>query len=192
MFIVITGLDGSGTSTIANILHQLDEGSTLVRTPSVEYSSGRDYIDDDVRKTSQMAHYLYYLSSVVYMSDKIRKNYDYKNNNVYCVRYLIDTVVSHTVAGHDVELDYEKYEILKPDLTIYIKLKEEIRQKRIEERGKSQLDKLLDDSKTRDSFNEMFSKFLDVNSTVYFDNSSSNIEENVTDLFQKIKRRKTL
>ena len=191
MFIVITGLDGSGTSTVSNILHNLDKGSTLIRTPSEEYSYGRNCIDDAVRKTSQMGHYLYYLSSVVYMSDKIKQKFDYKQNNVYCVRYLIDTVVSHAVAGLDVKLNYEEYGILKPDLTIFIKLEEKIRQERIEARGKSELDKLLDDSERRKSFNEMFSKFLDDNSTIYFDNSGSNVEESVKNLFYKIKRRKT-
>ena len=37
MFIVITGLDGSGTSTIATKLHNLDKGSILLHTPSTEY-----------------------------------------------------------------------------------------------------------------------------------------------------------
>ena len=111
MFIVVTGLDGSGTSTVAELLHKLDEKSILTRTPSLEYAN-RDNIDNSVREISQMAHYLYYLSSVVYESDKIKKEGNYKENNVYCVRYLVDTVVSHSVAGLDVKLDYETYDIL--------------------------------------------------------------------------------
>lgn len=189
MFIVITGLDGSGTSTVAENLHKMDEGSLLVRTPSIEYAN-REYIDSEVRQTSQIAHYLYYLSSVVYMSEKIKREFDYKNQNVYCVRYLIDTVVSHNSAGLDVELEYEKYGILKPDLTIFIKLNEETRQKRIKERGESQLDKLLNDPERRNSFYYNFSKFLDTSSTVYFDNGKSDVESNVAKLFKEIQRRK--
>ena len=34
MFIVITGLDGTGTSSIAEGLHNIDKNSILVRTPS--------------------------------------------------------------------------------------------------------------------------------------------------------------
>ena len=191
MFIVITGLDGSGTSTVAKYLHKLDEGSIIVRTPSIEYSN-RDYIDNDVRKTSQLAHYFFYLSSVVYISDKIRRDFDYKNKNVYCVRYLIDTVVSHNVAGLKVGLDYEKYGILKPDLTIFIKLDENTRQKRIKERGESQLDKLLNEQERRNAFYQNFSKFLDQDSTIYFDNESLDIENNVEKLLKKIQRRKSL
>ena len=75
MFIVITGLDGSGTSTIATKLHNLDKGSILLHTPSTEYKS-REVIDTSVYETSTMAHYLYYLSSVAYISDYIKKNID--------------------------------------------------------------------------------------------------------------------
>ena len=189
MFIVITGLDGSGTSTVAENLHKMDKGSLLVRTPSIEYAN-REYIDSEVRQTSQIAHYLYYLSSVVYISEKIKRAFDYKNKNVYCVRYLIDTVVSHNSAGLNVELEYAKYGILKPDLTIFIKLNEETRQKRIKERGESQLDKLLDDPERRNAFYYNFSKFLDSSSTVYFDNGNSDVESNVAKLFKEIQRRK--
>ena len=189
MFIVITGLDGSETSTVAENLHKMDKGSLLVRTPSLEYAN-RDYIDSEVRKTSQLAHYLFYLSSVVYISEKIKRNFDYKNKNVYCVRYLIDTVVSHNAAGLCVELEYERYDILKPDLTIFIKLNEETRQKRIKERGESQLDKLLNAPERRDAFYYNLSKFLDSSSTVYFDNENSDVESNVKKLFEEIQRRK--
>ena len=71
MFIVITGLDGTGTSSIAEGLHNIDKNSILVRTPSYEYSD-RKLIDEKVREISPMAHCLYYFSSVVFMSDKIQ------------------------------------------------------------------------------------------------------------------------
>ncbi|MCX8074275.1 MAG: AAA family ATPase [Clostridia bacterium] len=182
MLTVITGLDGSGTSTIAEKLHKMDENSILVKTPSLEYSS-RDLIDKDVRKCSQMAHYLYYLSSVVYMSDYIKNNFDYKNNNVYCVRYLIDTVVSHRVAGLNVNLDYNimGHEILKPDLTIFVSVEEELRQSRITERGKSILDKVLDDTDTKNKFLQEFGALLE--NVIYFNNNETDIDENIRELY---------
>lgn len=186
MFIVITGLDGSGTTTVAEKLHELDKNSILVRTPSIEYAN-RDRIDSDVRETSQLAHYFYYLSSVIYMSDYIKSRYDYKENNVYCVRYLIDTVVSHQVAGLDVELDYESHNILKPDKTIFIGLEETIRQQRIKRRGESILDKVLDDEQKRNGFLSTFKKLLNNEDTIYFDNSDFNVTENVKKLYEKIK-----
>lgn len=190
MFIVITGLDGSGTSTVAELLHTMDKNSIVTRTPSLEYSN-REQVDNSVREVSQMAHYLYYLSSVVYESDKIKSEDNYKENNVYCVRYLIDTVVSHSVAGLDVKLDYETYDILKPDLTIFVKLNEETRQKRITERGKSILDKVLDDSKKREQFNKKFDYFLSLesNPTIVFNNDDTNVQKSVKKLFETIKER---
>ena len=41
MLIVITGLDGSGTSTIAEKLHKMDEGSYLLHMPSEVYRDRR-------------------------------------------------------------------------------------------------------------------------------------------------------
>ena len=38
MFIVITGLDGSGTSTVGKELHKIDDESYLLKTPSKEYT----------------------------------------------------------------------------------------------------------------------------------------------------------
>ena len=190
MFIVITGLDGSGTSSVAELLHSMDKNSIITRTPSFEYSN-REQVDNSVREVSQMAHYLYYLSSVVYESDKIKREGNYKENNVYCFRYLIDTVVSHSVAGLDVKLNYETYDILKPDLTIFVKLNEEIRQKRITERGKSILDKVLDDSKKREQFNKKFDYFLSLENgpIIVFNNNSTDIQKSVKELFETIKER---
>lgn len=180
MLIVITGLDGSGTSTIAEKLHKMDEGSYLLHTPSEVYRD-RSSIDRGVRDISPKAHYLYYLSSVVYMSDYIKRNIDYQNHNVYCVRYLIDTIVSHRVSGLDVDLDYKQYDILEPEITIFVKLDENIRQERITDRGKSELDKVLDDKHIRDRFLQEFSSFSE--KMILFDNGEQNIDDKVRNLF---------
>ncbi len=54
MLIVITGLDGSGTSTIAEKLHKMDEGSYLLHMPSEVYRD-RSSIDRGVRDISPKA-----------------------------------------------------------------------------------------------------------------------------------------
>lgn len=191
MFIVFTGLDGSGTSTIAEKLSAKDKNSTLLKTPSAEYKD-RDLIDDKVRKYSKLGHFLYYLSSTVYMSDYIKSNLDYKSNNVYCVRYLIDTFVSNKVAGLPIDFNYNILgnELLKPDLTVFVSIEETIRQHRIIERGKSELDKVLDNDYKRMAFLREFEKTLDNSKTYYFDNSSSSketLEEKVDKLYTYIK-----
>ncbi len=172
MIIVITGLDGSGTSTIAKKLNELDPNSYIFRTPSSEYSD-RKSIDINIKKESDTAHMLYYLSSVVYMSDYIKKHCDYKNKNVYILRYLIDTVVSNRVAGTHINLDYNIYgnHLLEPDLTIFMQVNEDERQKRLFIRGKDSLDKTLDDEQIRNKFLKEFNQLLDPNKTIYVDNN---------------------
>lgn len=95
------------------------------------------------------------------------------------------------ITGLDVKFDYETYDILKPDLTIFVKLNEEIRQKRITERGKSILDKVLDDSKKREQFNKKFDYFLSLENgpIIVFKNDSTDIQKSVKELFETIKER---
>lgn len=189
MLIVITGLDGSGTSTIAKKLKKLDKTAHILKTPSTEYKC-RDLVDEKVKDVSPVGHMLYYLSSNVYMSDYIRKNFNIENENVYVIRYLIDTVVSNRVAGVPIELDYNIYgnNILKPDLTLFVSVDEDKRQKRITKRGKSILDKVLDDDITRDKFIKEFEKNLDHETTIYVDNNSSDIEQTAKNTYKQIKK----
>lgn len=193
MLIVVTGLDGSGTSTVAEYLHKHDEGSVLLKTPSIEYID-RNKIDESIHEISPTAHMLYYLSSTVFISDYIKQNYDVENQNVYVVRNLIDTVVSNRVRGVDIDLNYNIFgnEILTPDLTIFVSLDEQIRQKRISERGKSYLDKVLDNEEIRNKFLKEFDRLLDKEKTIIIDNSEDSLEKNINKVFQKNKINNTL
>ena len=175
--IVITGLDGSGTSSLAEELCKRDPNGMLFKTPGGVFGEARELFDRDVRTTSPSAHFLYYLASVVYASDQIRSHL--KTHNVYCVRYLIDTVISHRVAGLDVELSYEGlgYSIHKPDTTIFVNIDESVRQNRITVRGKSGLDKVLDDEDTRNRFLTEFNRYGDQFHLV--NNSTNNLQDAV-------------
>lgn len=187
MFVVITGLDGSGTSSIANEINKIDKNSYILKTPSSEYSD-RDLIDKRLKGVSPVAHMLYYLSSTIYMSDYIKKNFDITKENVYVVRYLIDTVVSNRVAGIPIEMNYNIYgnNLLIPDATLFVTLDEKIRQARITERGKSVLDKVLDDELIRQRFLEEFEKNLDLESTIYVSNDGNNIHNTALYAYQKV------
>lgn len=189
MFIVFTGLDGTGTSTIAEKLALKDEGSILLKTPSPQYRD-REIIDKEVRQYSSVGHFLYYLSSTIYMSDYIKANFDYKSKNVYCVRYLIDTYVSNKVAGLPIEFTYDIIgnKLLEPDLTVFINVDENVRQKRITVRGKSELDKVLDEDVKRQAFLSEFEKVLDKGKTYYLDNSDSCLDAKVDELYKFIKQ----
>lgn len=171
--VVITGLDGSGTSSIAEALCKKDPNGILFKTPDGPFGKVREFFDaEDLRIQHPSAHYLFYLAAVVYASDQIREKL--KTKNVYCVRYLIDTVVSHRVASLDIELTYEGagYSIKKPDLTLFINIDETIRQDRISARGKSELDKVLDNEDKRDHFLREFkalsNNFIEINNTSNF------------------------
>lgn len=188
MLVVVTGLDGSGTSTIAEKISKLDKGSLLRRTPGEEFSN-RHEIDLALRNESGVGHLLYYLSSVVAASDYIKKHFDYKNENVYLVRYLIDTVVSHRVAGIPIDLDYNIYgdNLLVPDLTLFLKVDEKERQSRISKRGKDDLDKVLDDYEKRKRFLEEYDNLLLPEKTIIVENSE-NPEIVAEKAYQKIKK----
>jgi thymidylate kinase len=182
--IVITGLDGSGTSTLASALAERDPGSFVYKTPSSPYDACRHTIDEQVREKSQPAHYLFYLSSVVFASKEIEELLT--QGNVYCVRYLIDTVVSHRAAGLDVNLEYRGsfFSIRPPDLTIMIELDEDVRQTRIEARGKGFLDRLLDEDTLRARFTAEFKRLSHHYVTV--ENSGSDIDATVRSAIKHI------
>lgn len=154
--IVLTGLDGSGTTSVARKLNEIDIDSKVLSGINEPYSSCREMIDGVVRDKCPMAHYLFYLSANIHTSMLAEEAL--KSGNVYCVRYLIDTIVSHRVAGLDVHLEYETslYRILKPDLTIFLHIEESLRQERINGRGKGFLDKTLDDESFRVKFLKEF------------------------------------
>ncbi len=190
MIIVITGLDGSGTSSIAKRLHELDKDSYLFKTPDPMFIN-RKQIDDVVRDESVTASMLFYLASNVYLSDYIKNNCDYKNKNVYIVRYLIDTVVSNRVAGIDMKLDYNVFgnELLKPDITLFVSVSENIRQERLEKRGKDSLDKILDIEHKRLEFISEFKSNLIPSETIYVSNDGD-LDDTVNEIFDKINESK--
>ena len=87
-------------------------------------------------------------------------------------------------------MDYNIYgnNILKPDLTLFVSVEEEKRQKRITARGKSILAKVQDDDITREKFIKEFEKKLDHETTIYVDNNSSDIEQTAKTAYKKIKK----
>lgn len=194
MLTVFTGLDGMGTSTLSRKVSELDEGSILTRTPNPEYFVERHLMDEKLKGISPTAHMLYYLSSVVAESDRLRAKYDLDSTNIYMVRYLIDTVVSNTVAGMNIPLEYKIkigdyiHELLAPDLTVFVYGNEDVRQERLNKRGKDCLDKVLDDEESRKKFLTNFNTFLDNKKTIFVDNSGDDPDRVAEETFEKIKR----
>ena len=101
---------------------------------------------------------------------------------------MIDTVVSNRVAGIPIELNYNVYgnNLLVPDATLFVNLNEEIRQKRITQRGKSVLDKVLDDDIKRQKFLDEFNRLLDPKTTIYVNNDGNDPYVIAHDAYQKV------
>ena len=153
-FIVITGLDGSGTSTVAEQLHGEDRGSCLMKSPPFPFAANRNVIDEKLYHSSPASHYLYYLSSNIYLSQLVTEKLAQDDANIYCVRYFIDTVVTHRAKGLDVTYEHETalYSIRKPDHIFYLDVEESERQLRLNERGRGFLDDQLNDEELRTRF----------------------------------------
>jgi len=100
-FIVLTGIDGAGKDFIANHLSLVDPGSFYMRTPTFPFDEIRNKVDAFTLQYPE-AHYYFYLSSVIHASKIISEKL--VNGNVYCSRYLIDTVVYHRAIGLSVAL----------------------------------------------------------------------------------------
>lgn len=156
--VVITGLDGSGTSTVGDQLHFEDPGSSLLKSPPYPFSSNRHDIDEKLFHQSPTAHYLYYLASNVLLTEVINEKMAEHDNNIYCIRHFIDTVVSHRAKGVDVKYEYETdlYSIRKPDYIFYLDVEEGERQLRLDTRGRGYLDDQLNDEALRLRFEEEF------------------------------------
>lgn len=171
-FIVLTGLDGSGTSSVAEKLLEKDTGSIFYKSLPKLYSEKREEIDIATKYDSPTAHLYYYLSSNCYLSDQIKKSKAVNPDaNIYCVRYFIDTVVSQRSSGIEIEYEHKQghFELIKPDYIFYLDVDENERQRRLDNRGKGFLDLTLDNSDFRERFLNEFkrleSEYIKINTT---------------------------
>ena len=104
---------------------------------------------DAAAERAQTARYAFYLASLIHAQPLIVRAL--QQGNVYCVRYLIDTVVYHRVLGLTVQLAYNAdwYQLRRPDLTVLLHIDEETRQRRLTGRGRTADDRLTDDTALR-------------------------------------------
>ena len=102
--------------------------------------------------------------------------------NVYCVRYLIDTVVYHRAMGLPVNLVYENelYKIKKPDLIVFLSIEDEnVRQERLNHRGKLTIgDQLVNNFSFREKIKSEYEKLSE--HFVVIDNSNQNVADVVS------------
>ncbi|KRT67720.1 MAG: hypothetical protein XU08_C0001G0129 [candidate division WWE3 bacterium CSP1-7] len=156
-FIVITGLDASGKDTVAAALQELDPGSYLVKTPTDPFIPARSEMDA-LAMQHPWTHYHFYLASIYHASSIISELLR-NSSNVYCVRYLLDTVCYHRGLGLPVRLNYTKG-IRRPDLTIFLAISDEgVRQRRLGSRGRSVGDEVTDNERIRQKILEAYRRY---------------------------------
>ena len=108
--IVIEGIDGTGKTTVANIVAEM-LGGAYIPTPAKEMREIRKHFN----KGDPTAKYLFYLASLVdltpYLFERLLQGY------VVVDRYLATTICYHKAAGVQTEIiDWQKLPIVKPDI----------------------------------------------------------------------------
>ncbi len=150
MFIVIEGLDGAGKSTIATALAEAI-GAELLSTPGKKFNNIREQIDS-IYQDNHQARQLFYMSTVVSISEQVRELIN-KGENVIVDRYWLSTQVYHWWKSNNnhFELIDVANSILIPDITIYLNLPLEQRKNRLRERKNNSLEDNLTLTKSADN-----------------------------------------
>ncbi|MUH96581.1 dTMP kinase [Aliivibrio fischeri] len=134
MFIVIEGLDGCGKSTVAQHLSKKLE-AVLLTTPGSDFKDIRSHLDM-IFSNNIKARQLFYMASVFKVSEEVKELKELVRH-VVVDRYWLSTQVYHRWMSNDTCLDLHEVEgeLLKPDLTVYLDLHFDERNKRIEARN---------------------------------------------------------
>ena len=161
MFIVIEGLDGTGKSTVSKALAEA-LNAELLTTPDTSLKPARETIDSAYQHTP-LARQLFYASSVVQLSDKIKALRD-SGKRIVVDRYWLSTQVYHAWKTHHQHLLLKEVEgrLQVPDMTIYLTLPLALRSDRIKGRSdNTQEDNLTLTLEADRSLNETYRSYKD-------------------------------
>lgn len=182
-FVVISGIDGSGKDYVVDHLFEKDPKSTILKTPTNPFVASRSHVDKFALEIPA-SHYYFYLATVIHASNLVEKAL--RRGNVYCVRYLLDTVVYHRAMGFSAELEYETelYSLQRPDATFFLAVEDErVRQSRLRERSSLSVgDKLVNDENLRQAILNEYSRYS--NEYIVIDNCNRDI----TDVIASIRK----
>lgn len=136
LFIVIEGIDGTGKSSVAprvaSLLASRGIEAVSCSTPMGIFESLRASFDVS---SDSVAHYFYYLASVLHASAHIRELL--ADKSVVCDRYIYSTQAYHAVRGVEV-LDIDGLGIKLPDAAFFLTATDDIRRTRLLARAKTQ------------------------------------------------------
>ncbi|MCC3842181.1 thymidylate kinase [Vibrio parahaemolyticus] len=134
MFIVIEGLDGTGKSTISKKLAER-LSAKLISTPGHSFKDIRKPLDI-IFSESTKARQLFYAATVLKASEQVRALVS-SAQHVVADRYWLSTQVYHNwmCHGEHLNLNDVEYELITPDLTVYLELSLKERHKRVSMRN---------------------------------------------------------
>jgi len=158
MFIVIEGLDGAGKSTIAEALAE-EIGAEVLSTPGKNFNTIREQIDS-IYHNNHQARQLFYMSTVVSVSEQVRELVN-KGKNVIVDRYWLSTQVYHQWKSENNHFELAEVEnkILIPDITIFLHLPLVQRRMRLVDRENNTLEDNLTLTKSADKeLNNLYSQ----------------------------------
>lgn len=130
-FIVLEGIDRSGKSTQAALLHAKIKDSILISFPNLENKTGKLIKELEETRTDNAELYAATFSlNRLEEQEKIRTAL-YAGKTVICDRYIASGLAYARASGIHDTARYE-YALINPDITIYIELYPEIARFRAE------------------------------------------------------------
>ena len=158
MFLVLEGGDGTGKSTLRDVLAQ-KIGAVSYSTPPARYLADRHRVD---KLSSPEDHYAFYRDGIYDASEEINK-FLQEGKSVVCDRYWLTTYTYHRIMG-GVQVSADDFNsVVQPDLTIILALSHSVQIERMSQRGMSAGD------------HRMFEKQREIASAFYKDALELNI-----------------
>lgn len=166
-FIVIEGIDGSGGETQSKLLYNYlkERGRKAVRItyPDYENPIGRlihEYLHEKYEFSPEI-QFLLYASDMIKDKEKI-KDWLEKNYFVIADRYFTSTIVYQGLQGFGIKkaLKFaELFEIIKPDIIVYLKISPETSIKR-KMKEKKELDRNEENKEFLRKVSEFYEKVI--------------------------------
>lgn len=137
LFVVLEALDGVGKTTLASTL-AARLGGTMMNTPGRELGTCSRAVLDALGP-HQPARCLFYAASVLVAGERARALVD-RGAPVVMDRYWLSTISYARARGVDLDVTAIEAVVPAPDVTVLVTLDEDVRQRRLRDRGCTEAD----------------------------------------------------